>query len=69
MGPVVVDGRDPRFDPMAQQITVRVNGQVVNSCYDATPAAGKILLQSEGFELFVRRFELHPLNPKEEGRP
>jgi len=24
-------------------------------------AAGKILLQCEGFELFVREFELHPL--------
>jgi len=25
---------------------------------------GKILLQSEGFELFVRKFELHPLPKK-----
>ena len=33
----------------------------VNECYDVFPAAGKILLQSEGFELFVRKFELHPL--------
>ena len=43
------------------RITVLVNGQAVNECHDAAPAAGKILLQSEGFELFVRRFELHPL--------
>jgi Domain of Unknown Function (DUF1080) len=43
------------------RITVRVNGSTVNECYDAFPAAGKILLQSEGFELFVRKFELHPL--------
>jgi hypothetical protein len=42
-------------------IAVRVNGVEVNRCYDATPSAGKILLQSEGFELFVRKFELHPL--------
>ena len=32
----------------------------VNACYDAYPAAGKIRLQSEGFELFVRTSELHP---------
>ena len=43
------------------RITVRVNGITVNECYDVFPAAGKILLQSEGFELFVRKFELHPL--------
>lgn len=42
-------------------ITVRVNGTTVNRCYDVFPAAGKILLQTEGFELFVRKFELHPL--------
>ena len=41
------------------RITIRVNGTTVNECYDAFPNAGKILLQSEGFELFVRKFELH----------
>jgi hypothetical protein len=44
-----------------RRISVRVNGTTVNECYDAYPSAGKILLQSEGFELFVRKFELHPL--------
>jgi hypothetical protein len=42
-------------------ITVRVNGTTVNKCYDVFPSAGKILLQSEGFEMEFRRFELHPL--------
>ena len=42
-------------------ITVRVNDTIVNHAYDVFPAAGKILLQSEGFELFVRKFEIHPL--------
>jgi hypothetical protein len=42
-------------------ITIKVNGTTVNHCYDAYPAAGKILLQSEGFELYVRKFELQPL--------
>ena len=33
----------------------------INQTFDVFPTAGKILLQSEGFELFVRTFELHPL--------
>lgn len=40
------------------KITVIVNGKTVNHCYDVFPAAGKILLQSEGFELDVKGFEL-----------
>lgn len=43
------------------KITVFVNGVKVNHAYDATPAAGKILLQTEGFELYVRKWEIHPL--------
>lgn len=43
------------------KITVAVNGQTINHAYDVNPDAGHILLQSEGFELFVRRFELAPL--------
>jgi hypothetical protein len=50
------------------RITVRVNGTIVNRAYDVSPAAGQILLQSEGFELFVRTFELHPV-PLGEGPP
>jgi hypothetical protein len=42
-------------------ITVIVNDTTVNKAYDVTPAVGKILLQCEGFELYVRKFELHPL--------
>ncbi|HLJ91676.1 MAG TPA: DUF1080 domain-containing protein [Gemmataceae bacterium] len=49
-----------------KRITVQVNGTTVNECYDTFPAAGKILLQSEGFELFVRKFELQPLRPYKE---
>jgi hypothetical protein len=46
-----------------KQITIVVNGQTVNECRDAFPAAGRILLQSEGFEIFFRRFEVNPLRP------
>ncbi len=44
-----------------KRIAVSVNGTQVNEAYDVFPSAGKILLQSEGFELFVRTFELRPL--------
>jgi hypothetical protein len=46
---------------LGDTITIRVNGKTVNSCHNTVPVAGKILLQSEGFELYVRKFELHPL--------
>lgn len=51
------------------RVRVLVNGQAVNRCDEASPASGKILLQSEGFELFVRRFELHPLTGEIGSRP
>jgi hypothetical protein len=44
-----------------KRITVVVNGTTVNECYDVFPAAGKVLLQCEGFEIFFRKFELRPL--------
>jgi len=40
---------------------VIVNGTTVNKAYDVTPAAGKILLQCEGYEVYFRKFEIHPL--------
>jgi hypothetical protein len=46
------------------RVSVVVNGVAVNACRDVVPSGGKILLQSEGFELFVRKFELHPLPKK-----
>lgn len=45
------------------RIKVIVNGKTVNECYDVFPAAGRILLQTEGFEILFRKFELHPLKP------
>jgi hypothetical protein len=46
------------------RIQIFVNGTQVNECFDAYPAAGKILLQSEGFEIYFRRFELRLLSVK-----
>jgi hypothetical protein len=44
-----------------KNIAVIVNGHTVNKAFDVFPSAGKILLQSEGFELFVRKFEIGPV--------
>lgn len=40
------------------RIEIRVNGTKVNEAFDVFPAAGKILLQTEGFEIDFRRFEM-----------
>ena len=42
-------------------ITYRVNGTLANEAFDMNPTSGKILFQSEGAEVYVRRFELQPL--------
>jgi putative heme-binding domain-containing protein len=39
----------------------KVNGIVVTSAFEAKPDFGKLLLQTEQAEMFVRRFELYPL--------
>jgi hypothetical protein len=46
------------------RITIKINGHTVNEGYDAVPAAGKILLQSEGDEVFFRNLELRSLPAK-----
>ena len=43
------------------RITTRVNGTVVNQGTGSSLTEGKILVQSEGAEMFVRRMELHPV--------
>ncbi len=42
-------------------LTYRVNGVIVNRAEDVVPTQGKILLQTEGAEMFVRKLELRPL--------
>jgi Domain of Unknown Function (DUF1080) len=48
------------------RISIIVNGETVNQCAKVSPAGGRILLQCEGFELFVRKFELRPLRTSSE---
>jgi hypothetical protein len=47
------------------RITIAVNGTTVNECFDTFPSQGKILLESEGFEILFRKLELHPLKRAE----
>lgn len=44
------------------RVTVKINGEAVNECYKVFPAAGKILLQNEGHEVYFRNVVLNPLN-------
>ena len=45
----------------AGRLAVFVNGEKVNECRNIFPSAGRILLQTEGFEIFFRKFELQPI--------
>jgi hypothetical protein len=47
-------------------IIYRVNGTQASEGFDAQPSSGRILLQSEGAEIYVRRFELLPLQKEQE---
>ena len=44
-----------------KRISIRINGVLVNECYDVYPTAGQILLENEGNEIFFRNIELSPL--------
>ncbi|MBI1903814.1 MAG: DUF1080 domain-containing protein [Planctomycetia bacterium] len=68
-------GRDDAASPVGEwtkvecicrgdRITIKINGQAVNECYDVFPAAGKILLQNEGNEIMFRNWELRPVESK-----
>jgi hypothetical protein len=46
---------------VGDRMTFFVNGRRVNEASDVFPAAGKILLQCEGSEVFFRKVELHPV--------
>lgn len=56
-------GRWTRMDVVCDgdRVTILVNGIKVNEAFDLVPSAGKILVQTEQAEIFVRRLELWPL--------
>lgn len=43
-------------------LTIKVNGQTVNHVTKVFPSAGKILLQTEGSEIYFRNVEIRPVS-------
>ena len=64
-------GEWTRLEVIAKGDTLRyiVNGVTVNEAFDCKPAEGRVLLQTEGAEMIVRRYELHPLGGFKERWP
>lgn len=64
-------GEWTRLEVIARGDTLEflVNGVLVNRAFECKPAAGRILLQTEAAEMFVRRYELHPLGAFKETWP
>jgi putative heme-binding domain-containing protein len=56
-------GEWTRFEVIAKGDTLEyfTNGVLVNRAFDCKPSGGRILLQTEAAEMFVRRYELYPL--------
>jgi putative heme-binding domain-containing protein len=56
-------GEWTRFEVIAKGDTLQyfVNGVKVNEAFECKPSQGRILLQVEAAEMFVRRYELYPL--------
>ncbi|MEN3942947.1 PVC-type heme-binding CxxCH protein [Prosthecobacter sp. SYSU 5D2] len=52
-----------RLEVIAKGDTLQyfVNGLLVNEAFDCKPAEGRICIQTEGAQMIVRRYELHPL--------
>jgi hypothetical protein len=59
-------GQWTRLEVIAQgdRLTYVVNGKVVNEGFRSSLTEGKILIQSEGAEIFFRRIDLEPLTGK-----
>ena len=49
---------------VGDKISVLLNGILVNESYNVRPTTGRIQIQSEGAELFIRKVELSPLSEK-----
>src|SRR5690606_13895722 len=54
------------------KVDIYLNGQLVNQAYDVRPSKGRIQIQSEGAEMYVRKVELTPVteyNPEYVSKP
>jgi len=60
-----------RMEIIAQGDTLKYifNGHVVNEAFNVKPSEGKVCIQTEGADIFVRRFELWPLGQFSEKWP
>ncbi|HYF37667.1 MAG TPA: PVC-type heme-binding CxxCH protein [Prosthecobacter sp.] len=61
-----------RLEVIAKGDTLQyfVNGRFVNEAFECKPAEGRVIIQTEGAEMIVRRYELHPLGAfKEKWNP
>ncbi len=57
-------GQWNRLEVIAKGDTLQyiLNGSIVNEAFECKPSEGKILLQTESAEMFVRRYEIYPLD-------
>jgi hypothetical protein len=46
---------------IGDKVSAYLNGVLVNEAYHVSPTKGKIQIQSEGAEMFVRKVEIVPL--------
>ena len=53
---------DSIFGGKNPKLSVSVNGHQTLAGTNANPRAGRILLQSEGAEVYFRRLDVYPLN-------
>lgn len=54
------------------KVDIYLNGQLVNQAYNVKPSKGRIQIQSEGAEMYVRKVELTPIteyNPEYVSKP
>lgn len=51
-----------KCEAVGDKITIFLNGILVNEAYNVKPGSGKIQIQSEGAEIFIRKVELTPLS-------
>jgi hypothetical protein len=60
-----------RYECIAEgdHLTLILNGVVVNQCFDVQPRKGRIQIQSEGAEIFVRCVDVQPLPPSSSPPP
>lgn len=55
------NGTGSKSSPRATPCATSSGRRVVREAFDVTPSEGRICIQTEGAELFARRFALYPI--------